>query len=895
MSDSQTLRDRLDRLADHGERPAVLAFGEDGDARTLSFRELSDGTRRLAAGLIASGVGRGDTVAICAPNSAGWIIAALGIIRAGAVVAPLDMRLDSRTLADEIRRSGSRLIFTSAKLRDVVAEAGGGDGVPRIVLLDGDGSSADGRSWTGLPAADTGEPPVPAPNDGAALFFTSGTTGSPKAVPLTHRNLLSNVDGLLEAGLISGRERALLPLPLHHVYPFTVGMLAPLLGGATVVLPAGIAGPDIQHALRDGGATAVIGIPRLLEALLAAIQRRVASGGRIAEAVFGALLGLSVRLRRRLGWRAGRVLFGPLRRAAAPQLRLFASGGAPLDPEVAWALEGLGWEVLSGYGLTETSPIISFNRRGANRIGTVGQPLAGFEIRIDRPDETGLGEILVRGPGLFAGYKDDPEATSEAFAEGGWFRTKDLGAVEDGFLRIGARANETIVLGAGKKVFPEEVEAVLLKSPLLHEVAVLGRDGRLVALVVPDAAALRAQGSADAGQADAGEAIGAELRRLGRDLPPHQRVGDFAVTRNPLPRTTLRKLRRHLLPEIYAQAKSGVGRGQAAEELSAADRALLEADTARRAWDWLKRRYPDKPVTMDAELQSDLGIDSLDLTALTLELQDEVGVRLGESSLSRVVTLRDLLEEILAAEQGGEEPAGTGPTPEQLRWLDPPGAMIQLLGAALFGLNWLLLRLLFRLRVEGADRAPVRGPCILAPNHASFLDGFALAGALRLSQARETYWAGFTAFLFRTAPQRLFSRIIHALPIDPARAPVSSLALGEEAVRRGRILVWFPEGARTRTGALQKLMPGIGRIVAATGVPVVPVHIAGTFEAWPIDRKYPRLRPVRVRFGEALTPEQLAIGAGEEEDSAAADRVTAALQERLAQLAAEDGAAARPG
>lgn len=892
MSDSQTLRDRLDRLADHNERPAVLAFGEDGGARTLSFRELSDGTRRLCAGLIASGVGRGDTVAICAPNSAGWIIAALGIIRAGAVVAPLDMRLDSRTLADEIRRSGSRLIFTSAKLRDVLAEAGGGDGGPRIVLLDGDGSSGDGRSWTGLPAADTGEPPVPAPNDGAALFFTSGTTGSPKAVPLTHRNLLSNVDGLLEAGLISGRERALLPLPLHHVYPFTVGMLAPLLGGATVVLPAGIAGPDIQHALRDGGATAVIGIPRLLEALLAAIQRRVASGGRIAEAVFGALLGLSVRLRRRLGWRAGRVLFGPLRRAAAPQLRLFASGGAPLDPEVAWALEGLGWEVLSGYGLTETSPIISFNRRGANRIGTVGQPLAGFEIRIDRPDETGLGEILVRGPGLFAGYKDDPEATSEAFAEGGWFRTKDLGAVEDGFLRIGARANETIVLGAGKKVFPEEVEAVLLKSPLLHEVAVLGRDGRLVALVVPDAAALRAQGSADAGQ---GEAIGAELRRLGRDLPPHQRVGDFAVTRNPLPRTTLRKLRRHLLPEIYAQAKSGVARGQAAEELSAADRALLEADTARRAWDWLKRRYPDKPVTMDAELQSDLGIDSLDLTTLTLELQDEVGVRLGESSLSRVVTLRDLLEEILAAEQGGEEPAGTGPTPEQLRWLDPPDAMIQLLGAALFGLNWLLLRLLFRLRVEGADRAPVRGPCILAPNHASFLDGFALAGALRLSQARETYWAGFTAFLFRTAPQRLFSRIIHALPIDPARAPVSSLALGEEAVRRGRILVWFPEGARSRTGGLQKLMPGIGRIVAATGVPVVPVHIAGTFEAWPIDRKYPRLRPVRVRFGEALTPEQLAIGAGEEEDSAAAERITAALQERLAQLAAEDGAAAGPG
>jgi long-chain acyl-CoA synthetase len=178
----------------------------------------------------------------------------------------------------------------------------------------------------------------------------------------------------------------------------------------------------------------------------------------------------------------------------------------------------------------------------------------------------------------------------------------------------------------------------------------------------------------------------------------------------------------------------------------------------------------------------------------------------------------------------------------------------------------------------------------LAPNHTSFLDGFALAAALRLTQVRQTYWAGFTAFLFRTAAQRLFSRIIHALPIDPARAPVSSLALGVETIRRGKILVWFPEGARSPNGKLQPLMPGIGRIAAAAGTPVVPVHIAGAFEVWPISRKYPRLGRVSVRFGEPLSVAQQQPGETEE---AAAERVIAVLGDRLARLAAEHGSAGR--
>lgn len=879
MPGSSVLHDRLARLAEHGERPALVAF-EDGGTTCLKFPELADQVRRLAAGLVSGGVGHGEAVAICGANSPAWVIVALATIMAGAAVVPLDSRLEEHMLGEEIRRSGCRRMFVSGRLRPAVERALARHERPEILLLDGDEGGE--RGWKSL-LADAGATfPALSGDDLAALFFTSGTTGPPKAVPLTHENLMSNLQGLLDAGLVNARERALLPLPLHHVYPFTVGMLAPLIGGASVVLPAGIGGPEIQRALRDGGATVVIGIPRLLEALLAAVERRIAKRGRLPLLIFKALLNFSVLMRRRFGWRVGRVLFHPLRRAVAPQLRLFASGGAPLDPDVAWALEGLGWEVLAGYGLTETSPIVSFNTSAANRIGTVGRSLPGIEVRIARPDETGLGEIQVRGPSVFAGYKDDPEATAKAFEEGGWFRTKDLGCLEDGYLKVGARLDETIVLGAGKKIFPEEVEAVYQRSDVVHEMAVLERGGKLVALVVPEATAARSRHDG------VHEVIAAELRRLGRNLAPHQRITDFAVTRNPLPRTTLRKLRRHMLPAIYDQVKSGAEVRAGEDQLSAADRGLLEAETARRVWEWLKGRFPDRPVTMDAELQADLGIDSLDVTTLTLELADELGVTLGESSVTRAITVRDLLEEILAAEQGNaEQQEGAAPGAEQLRWLEPPGVLAEVAGACLFAANRIVLRLLFRLRVEHRERAPDRGPCILAPNHASFLDAFALAAALRYSQARQTYWAGITLYLFRTTWQRLFSRVIHALPIDPARAPASSLALGAEAVRRGKILVWFPEGARTRTGALQPLMPGLGRIAAATRTPIVPVYIAGTFEAWPIGRKYPRLRPLTVHFGDLLVPD---APEGESEE-ALAERITAQLRDRLERLVREDASA----
>ena len=386
----RTLQDLLPRFLAFGTKPAVLSMGETG-AETMSYTELSRQVSRLASGLLESGLGRGEPVAIIAPNSAEWIIACLAVVASGGLLVPLDLHLPPNLLAHEITDSGCTRVFTSrealSSLRDAMPE---GLALETYLLDTGDASGRD-RSWTTLLSDEAGALPELSPDEPAVLFYTSGTTGLPKGVPLTHRNLLANLEGLRGQNLAYPGVRALLPLPLHHVYPFMVGMLVPLDGGATMVLPAGATGPEIVRALKLGGATALVGVPGLYEAMVSTIRRRIEARGKLLAPLLKSLLAVSLWLRRRFGWRLGRLLLYPIHRGIGPRLRIVASGGAALKDEVAWDLEALGWQVLTGYGLSETAPIISFTALGprSDRIGWPAACRAGDTLR------TGCGHCQV--------------------------------------------------------------------------------------------------------------------------------------------------------------------------------------------------------------------------------------------------------------------------------------------------------------------------------------------------------------------------------------------------------------------------------------------------------------------------------------------------------------------
>jgi long-chain acyl-CoA synthetase len=432
-----------------------------------------------------------------------------------------------------------------------------------------------------------------------------------------------------------------------------------------------------------------------------------------------------------------------------------------------------------------------------------------------------------------------------------------------------------LVTAGGENVHPENVEAVFLGHPFIRDFALLQRDGGLVGLALPELGKIR-----EAGRADVAGAIREAVVAVNPRLPSYQRVVDVTITRDPLPRTRLGKLRRPGLASAYDVAHA-LERGEArlpgpiaVADMAEADRVLLEHTGARAVWQWLAVRYRDRHLTMDVSPVLDLGVDSIEWLGLTLEIERRAGIELDEAAIGRIGTVRDLLREVAAAPPRGEAAPGVPwdepervLSPAQARWLRPLGPWLTLVSRALFALTSWLMRRLFRLRIVGREALPEE-PCVLVANHASVLDPLALSVALGWRRLARTYWGGWTGLAFRDPLMRAISRLWRVLPVEPERGFASSLALGAAVLKRGDSLVWFPEGERSATGQLLPFRPGIGLLLGRFPRPVVPVDICGTFDAMPRGRRWPRRGPVTVVFGSPLDPGRLGGAPASPEESA---------------------------
>jgi long-chain acyl-CoA synthetase len=863
--------------------PALLDY-QSGALDGWSYGELRDQVRALSAGLIERGIGRGKAVAILAPNSRQWVAACLAVIDAGAVAVPLDSQLDRDSLAHVLSDAAVDLVLTTGA---VLAELRALGTAAAVVRLDAAEGEAEG--WQALRATAEVQRPALEPGDTAVMFYTSGTTGPPKGVPLSHRNLLFQLETLCELRLMSQGERLLLPLPLHHVYPFVVGMLGALALGVAVVFPRSLTGPHVLQALREGEVATVIAVPRFYDALVAGIEARVRARGRLAAKLFAALLAASIRLRRSFGLSLGCRLFRPLHKEFGRKLRLLASGGAALDPALAWKLEGLGWTVSTGYGLTETAPLLAMLPPGDWHFDSAGKAVPGVELRIAQDGREGderRGEIQARGPNVFAGYHNLPDRSARAFTADGWFRTEDRGSLDRaGYLQVHGRAATLLVTEAGENIDLEKLEAAYQASPLIREIGVLQDAGRLVAVVVPESHELRRRDVAEVT-----EALRRAIRARSAELPSYGRLADFVIDREALARTRLGKIRRPQLDQRFQALKSEAAAPGAPirlDEMAAEDRALLEDPQAKGIWDWLVARYPERRLTPDSSLLLDLGIDSLEWINLTLDIERRTGVELSEGVTARVESVRDLLQEVVA--EPGEAALRADPidqpesylTAEHRRWLIALSPVEAGLAWLLYQLNRLLMRGLFRLRVEGLEQLPSEGGFLLTPNHQSLLDPLIVAAALPYPVLRRSYFAGWTGIAFANPLYRLLCRLAQAFPVEHERAAFSSLALAAMVLRRDRNLIWFPEGARSLDGELQPFKAGIGLLLAKFPRPVVPALIEGSFAALPRGKRLPRLRRLSITLGPAIAAEQLAAGDGDERPEL---RIAQALQDEVAKL-----------
>ena len=886
MKSEQTLQSVVDSLGEHAEKTALLVLGKK-DRQRWSFQELAACARSFANGLVRQDFTRGDAVALIAENSPEWIAAVLGIIRAGMVAVPLDVQLGDKTLIHTLQDSKARVIITTKKRVERIEKLDLKEKA-KLILLDA--GEDDEQSWKQVLEEEKTELPIIGADDGAVLFYTSGTTGPPKGVPLSHGNIASQLEAITDLQVMSETDRVLLPLPLHHVYPFVIGMLAPLTLGLTLVLPFSLSGPQLLRAMREGQVTTIVGVPRLYSALYSGINARVESSGWIARGLFGSLLAMSG-FARRLGLRAGKLLFHFLHKRFGEKLRLLASGGAALDPELAAKLEALGWQVAIGYGLTETSPLLTINLPGRSRRDAVGKPFPGVEIQVDpkgldkeeQINGHDVGEVLARGANVFAGYRNLPDKTAEVFTNDGWFRTGDMGYLDDdGYLHILGRISTLIKTESGEKIQTEDVEAVYAEKSAIREIGVLEKGGKLVALVVPKQA-----GRADETKDTVRKAIETASKRM----PSHQRISDYAITPDALPRTRLGKIQRHRLAERYEQAKEGGEKTRAAgpmsaEEMSGEDRALLEDPAAQSVWELLVQRYRGKRLTPDASPQFDLGIDSIEWLNVTLEIAESSGVDLTEQAIARIETVRDLLREVTEGGEGKLVDPLVQPDQaldeKQKRWIEPLGPVASATARFLYAVNGVLMRLIFQLRAEGLEHLPRHRQWVLTPNHSSYLDSFAIAALLDWAQLRKTYWGGWTGVAFANPVMRFLSRLGKILPVEPMRAARSSLAFGAVILKNKKNLVWFPEGGLSPTGELQDFKPGIGMLLEHFPTSTIPVFIRGTHEALPPGKFFPKPHPIQVVFGQPLDACELKRkGRGEKPHQ----QIANALHDSVAKLA----------
>ena len=590
MTDPRTLNELFFQAMDQfGDRPVVMRVKRDGAWQELSYHDLLAQVRTLSLGLAELGLVRGDRIGLLSENRPEWAIADYACLAAGCADVPVYPTLPARQIAYILRDSGATAIFVSSReqldkilgiraelpsLRHVITfdASATGPGVLALAAVQERGRAVEAQRADAWRAAAL----EAAPGDLATLIYTSGTTGEPKGVMLTHGNITSNVVGSLSVLPLRSDDECLSFLPLSHIFERMAGHYLMLSGGAIINYATSI--DTVAAEMLERRPTFVLAVPRLYEKIYARVLDAGVSGSALKRSIFfwakrvgetwvdHTLAGRPVPPGLALRYRAAtRLVLSKLRARVGGRIRYFVSGGAPLSADVARFFYAAGLPILEGYGLTETSPVISVNKPGRTRLGTVGPALPGVEVSIAAD-----GEILTRGPHVMQGYYNKPDATAEAIDSAGWFHTGDIGMLDtDGFLRITDRKKDLIVTAGGKNIAPQPIEAMAKKSKFVASAVMLGDKRRFpIMLIVPNAENLRAWATHKGIAADTLEALlerpeveekmDREVRKTLRDLAHFEMpkkllliARDFTIDSGEL--TPKLSVKRHVVERNYQQ------------------------------------------------------------------------------------------------------------------------------------------------------------------------------------------------------------------------------------------------------------------------------------------------------------------------------------------------------
>ncbi len=758
-----------------------------------------------------------EKIAIFSENRVEWIYSFYAGWKNGVVNVPIDYLSTADEVAYILNDCKPEVLFCSGETRKTLDDV-----LPKltyeikVVQFESVPPHELKSEYTEFPEFDK--------DDVALIIYTSGTTGSPKGVMLTYENVLVNVDAVtVDSPIYSVKENVLVLLPLHHVFPLLGTVACPLKVGSTIAMSPSLAAEDVIKTLQDNKITIMVGVPRFYELLRKGVKDKINKKA-VARAAFkvAQLVGSK---------KFSKKVFKEVHDKFGGHVKYLVCGGAALDKEAGRDYDTLGFSVLEGYGMTECGPMITFPRPEKVRLGSCGQLLLSNEIKVVD------GEILTKGPNVMKGYYNKPDETNEVLKDG-WLHTGDLGHFdEDGFLFITGRKKELIILSNGKNINPEEIEIKILEgNDVIDEIGVYEKNDKINAVLVPNLRKIKEKGIANIEDYFRWEIID----KYNNKSAPYKKITSFALTNEELPRTRLGKLRRFKLQDL------ATGKTAAKKE---------EKDPTFEEYGLIKNfiiQQKGTEVFPSDHFEIDLGLDSLDRVTFQVFLKTTFGLDFNDSDFAKYPTVIKLSEHIKENK--------TKMVTEEIDWaailkekvkLDLPKSWVTFSIIKMF--SKFLLKIYFRLRAEGMEKLP-EGPCIIAPNHQSFFDGLFVTVFLKNKLLRQTYFYAKEKHIRKSWVKFVADRH-NVIVMDLNKDLKESLQKMAEVLKKGKNIIIFPEGTRTKNGKIGDFKKTFAILSRELNVPVVPVAIKGAFNALPRGSKIPRpFKKISVKFLDPIYP-----------------------------------------
>ena len=550
------LKDMLKQTGEvYGDRPAYM-FKTDvpEEFRTITHKEFRDEINALGTSLIQMGL-KDKRIAVISENRYEWELAYLSIAAGTGIVVPLDKALPDNELESLILRSQVEAIFYSSKYEDIMNQLREKKNTNLKYFISMDLEENNNGIYSQKLLVEKGKKLLEEGNREyldakidnekmGIMLFTSGTTAMSKAVMLSHKNIISNVVDILSIFELNETDRLLSFLPLHHVFECTVGFLYPISIGACICFCEGV--KHMADNIKEFQITAMISVPAVFDIIYRKVMKSIEKKGKLPTVKKGirisqALLKVGIDVRKKL--------FHEIHENLGGKLRLAVAGGAALDPETEKGFNELGINLVQGYGLTETAPVIAAELTKCRRLGSIGKKFPSFEVKIANPDEDGVGELMAKGPCVMLGYYENEEATRDALDPDGWFHTGDLAKIDkDGYIYISGRKKNVIVLNNGKNVFPEEIEILVnkiegIKESFVYEKTENG-DVKVCIKIVYDKELIKELYNIE-GEKEIREFLWEKVKEVNKLMPKYKYVREMIITEEELIKTTTLKIKRH--------------------------------------------------------------------------------------------------------------------------------------------------------------------------------------------------------------------------------------------------------------------------------------------------------------------------------------------------------------